>query len=244
MSVFVLKNSKIYLGGYDVSGDLNKATMGYKAEEKDITTFGQSAKKRICGLSDTDLKLNGFWQADSSSYKVEDILWSKFAISDEVITIFPQTGAAGELGYSFKAMEGEYSPGGQVGDVLGFDMSAMANDLLVRATCMESGAKTSTAAGTGRQLGAVLATQKVYAGIHILAKSGTLPTLDIKIQSDDNASFTSATDRITLTQMNAIGAQWATPLAGAITDDYWRFYFTVGGSGGPSFTVRAWIGIQ
>ena len=143
-----------------------------------------------------------------------------------------------------KCVEAEYSMSGQVGDLFGFDMSAMSNDLLVRNTLMESGAKTATGVGTGRKLGSVLANQKVYAGVHILAKSGTNPALGIKVQSDDNASFTSSTDQITMTQMTNIGAQWAVPLAGAITDDYWRFAFTISGTGSPSFTIRAWIGIQ
>lgn len=244
MSIFVLKNSKIYTGGYDVSGDMNKVGISHKAEEKDKTVFGATGKGRICGLFDGSIKASGFWQANSAAYQIDDILHSKFATADEVVSVYPLTGAVGEIGYSMKCMETEYTMNGQVGEVFAFDFSALSNDILVRNTIMESGAKTTTAAGTGRQLGAVSADQKVYAGIHILAVAGTNPTLDVKVQSDDNASFTSATDRITLTQMTAIGAQWATPLAGAITDDYWRFYFTVGGSGGPSFTVRAWIGIQ
>ena len=244
MSVFVLKNSKIFLAGYDISGDLNKVTLNHKIEEKDNTVFGATGKGRIAGLSDSSIKAAGFWQADDTAYKIDDILYSKFAVSDEVVTVYPLTGVVGEAGYSMKCLVGEYAMNGQVGDIFPFDFTAMSNDLLVRNTLMESGAKSVTGNGTGRQLGAVLAGRKVYAGIHVLAKSGTNPTIIVKVQSDDNASFTSSTDRITLTQMNAIGAQWAVPLAGAITDDYWRFAFTISGTGSPSFTIRAWIGIQ
>lgn len=245
MSVFVLKNAKIFLAGYDISGDLNKVTLNHKIEEKDNTVFGATGKGRIAGLSDSSVKVGGFWQADSMAYKIDDILHSKFSAVDEVISIYPQTLEYGkEYGYSMKCIEAEYSMGGQVGDLFGFDLSAMSNDLLVRNNLVETGVKTITGAGGSLKLGAVSSTQKVYAGIHVLAISGTNPTLDIKVQSDDNPSCTSTTDQITMATMTDIGSQWATPSPGVIADEYWRFSFIIGGTSSPSFTIRAWIGIQ
>ena len=81
----------------------------------------------------------------------------------------------------------------------------------------------------------------MYAGLHITAASGTTPTLVVKVQSDDNAGFTSATDRITFTSANSIGGQWSS-VAGAVTDDYWRVTWTVGGTS-PSFTFVVALGI-
>lgn len=243
MALFVLKNSKIYVGGYDISGDLNKANISYKAEDKDITTFGSLAKRRKCGLTETDLKVSGFYQVDAENFKIDDILMSKFNAVDEVVTVFPQTGAVGEVGYSTKVMMAEYAPDGQVGDVFAFDMSAKSNDILTKITCMESGNKSVTGAGTGKQLGAVGANQKLYAVLHVLSVSGTNPTLNVKIISDDNASFTSATDRITFNKMTEIGAQWAVPLNGLITDDYWKVDFTIGGTN-PVFNVVVGLAIQ
>jgi hypothetical protein len=65
----------------------------------------------------------------------------------------------------------------------------------------------------------------------------------VLVQSDDNASFTSATTRISFTAETDATAhyQWGS-VAGAITDDYWRITYTVSGTG-PSFNFAVAAGI-
>ena len=48
----------------------------------------------------------------------------------------------------------------------------------------------------------------------------------LTIESDDNGSFTSATTRATIGPLTATGGTWVTRVAGAITDDYYRFNVT------------------
>jgi hypothetical protein len=90
--------------------------------------------------------------------------------------------------------------------------------------------------GTGYQLGAVAATQYLYGALHIFT-AGT--TITVVLESDDNAGFSSATTRATLGPLTTTGGTWATRVAGAITDDYYRFRvtaitgtFSVAGSAG------------
>ena len=93
------------------------------------------------------------------------------------------------------------------------------------------------------QLGAVGATEKCYVGIHCYGVSGTsTPTVTFKLQSDDNSSFTSPTDRITFSNITAIGADYQSA-AGAITDTYYRLNYTISGTS-PSFSIHATIGIE
>ena len=82
----------------------------------------------------------------------------------------------------------------------------------------------------------------MFAALHVLSASGTSPTLDVVLQSDDNSGFSSAVSRITFTQATGITSQWST-LAGAQTDDYWRASYTIGGSATPTFTFALVIGI-
>ena len=63
-----------------------------------------------------------------------------------------------------------------------------------------------------------------------------------QLQSDDNSSFTSPTDRITFTGITAIGADFQS-VAGAITDTHWRLNYTVSGTN-PSFNIHATVGIE
>jgi hypothetical protein len=44
--------------------------------------------------------------------------------------------------------------------------------------------------------------------------------------------------------MTALGSQFATRVAGPITDDWWRASFTVGGSATPTFTLALVMGIR
>lgn len=243
MAVSVFKNAKSYLHGYDISGDLNEMELAYSAAMLDDTTFGDDTESNKAGLKKVTVMQKGFWQSDGTD-AVDDIIWDNFAVADKPLTLCPTDGTAGEPAYSVKAVLGTYTIGGKVGDLLPFTVNANGN-LLVKGTVIENGVIDATEAGTGIQLGEVAEGQKLYAIMHVTAVSGTNPTLDVIIESDDNALFSSATTRVTFTQMDAIGSQWATPVSGAIADDdYWRASFTVGGTDDPEFTVVIVLAIQ
>lgn len=242
MAARVLKNCKLYLAGHNLSGDVNKMTLDYSAEMLEATTFADESKRRVAGLFDISADHEGYYQAGSTPDLVDKILWDKLGLADQVMTICPTTGVAGEIAYTTKTVEAEYSPNGAVGELFAFSVSAQGTERLVRATVMQNGTITATGNGTARQLGAVTADQKIYAAVHLVSVSGTNPTLDIDIESDDAEAFSTGIDRITFDQMTAIGAQWK-ELAGAITDDWWRPVFTIGGID-PSFTVVVLLGIM
>jgi hypothetical protein len=141
-------------------------------------------------------------------------------------------------------VNGTYTPlSGSVGDLLPFELTgSAAHSELIKGVVEGVGAKTATANSTGTQIGALSTTQTLYAALHVTAFSGTSPTLDVKVQSDDNSGFSSATDRITFTQnTGSIQSQWGS-VNGAVTDDYWRSVMTIGGTA-PSFTVYITLGI-
>lgn len=105
-----------------------------------------------------------------------------------------------------------------------------------------SAAVTASAAGTGAQLGALSATQEMHAALHVFNADGTSPTLDADIESDDNSGFSSAVVRGSFAQKTDIGSEYLT-IAGAITDDWWRINFTLGGTS-PSFGFAVSLGIK
>lgn len=247
MSFQVLTNCKIYLDAYDISGNSNKIDLKYGAESLDNTTFGSTYKSRQAGLCSADVQIDGFYEVDATSaatYKIDDIVDANFGVTGKLLTICPTTGAQGEVAFMVPSMIGEYNIGASVGEILPFTFSGQNTDVLARGTVMENAAKTSTANGTARQLGATSATQKVYAGLHILAASGTNPTLDVKIQSATVEGFGTPVDRITFAQATAIGSQWATAISGPITETWWRATWTIGGTNNPSFTIAIVVAIQ
>lgn len=246
MAIQVLKNCKAYLDGYDLTGNSNNVELNYSADSLENTVFSATTKSRQAGLKNVEVNLEGFWEAGIG--KIDEAVAKNLdagGLVGKIITLCPTGGAANEPFFSFENIFGEFQLGAQVGELLPFSYNGGGSDSegLIKGTVLENAAKTATAAGTGRQLGQVAAGQHVYAVMHVLAVSGTNPTLDMVIESDDNAGFLTAEDRITFPQATAVGAAWGNRVAGAITDDYWRCSYTIGGTNNPSFTVFVGVAI-
>jgi hypothetical protein len=99
--------------------------------------------------------------------------------------------------------------------------------------------------GTARQIGAVASGKALYAALHVISSSGDgSQTLDVEIESDSADDFTgSETSRITFSQVaTSVQSQWGS-VDGAITDDWWRAKWTVGGTGSPEFDFVIALGI-
>ena len=241
MAIAVLKNQKLWFGGYDFTGVMNALALESGVELQDGTVFGDAGRRRLAGLKSVIANHEGYFDA----VPVDKPLAAAIGLVDQPMSFGPVDGIEGSLAYTFAAIVGEYSPGGAVGSMFAFSVSAEGSDgsELIRGTLMHNAARTATAQGTARQLGAVAAGQKLYAALHVIAVAGTTPTLDVKVQSDDAEGFASAVDRITFAQKTAIGGAWASPVPGAITDDWWRIVWTIGG-GSPSFTFVVVVGIQ
>lgn len=233
----VLTNCKLYLAGRDLSGYLNALGLEYGAEPQDDTVFGDDTRSMVGGLKTVSMAHEGLWDETP-----DEDLFGAIGVVDKPVTIGPLTGAAGEVGYINRVLTASYQPGAEIGQLLKFSVAMQATDKLVRGTILHNTAQTSSGDGTGYQVGAVGAGQSLYAALHVYAASGTSPTLDVIVQSDDNGGFSSPTSRITFTQATDRTSEWATPVAGAITDDYWRVNFTIGGTG-PSFSFIVTIGI-
>lgn len=241
MAVYYLQDAKLYVAEHDLSGDVNSMTVAHEVDDLDVTTFGSGgARTRIAGLESVSLSHEGFWDGDT----VGSAVYDEIAGSGSAVTVCPTDGTAGEAGFIFKAPHFSYSPGGQVGDVYGFSGSASGQTKLVRGTILTDAAAavTSSGDGSGYQVGAATAGQTVYASLHVIAASGTTPTLDLTVESDDNGSFTTPATQITFTQATAATSEWKTA-AGPVTDDYWRVSYTLGGTS-PSFTFIVTLGIK
>jgi hypothetical protein len=101
----------------------------------------------------------------------------------------------------------------------------------------------ATGNGSSIQLGAVSATQKVYAALHVFGVTGAPSGIVVKVRSDaDNAWPAGATDRLTSASFTAPTSEWL-ELAGPITDTYWRVEYTITGGTAPTFTAAVAVGI-
>lgn len=235
MAEHVLSNGLLFCGPANLTAQINEMALVVSSEVQDTTALDDTARSRIGGLKDVALSAAGYFAAAEPDLT----LYTSLGVADSLITVTPGVNL-GDRSFFFRAVVGEYSPiAGAVGAVAGFSLNASAYaDALIRGTLMENGSFVVTGNGTGRQLGAVLSTQRIYAGIHITAISGDWTII---LESDDNSGFTTATTRATFANQTAVGDLF-TSVAGAITDDWWRFRFTENSAG--TITLAASLGIQ
>lgn len=239
---FVFKNPNIYVGAYDLSTVFDEVSLAYGYDEVDITTYGDTCRHGIPGLPTTELMMTGPGTIDDDPLGSEDILAAQL-IAAQSYTIAPLRTAGTTAKFS-QMMPFANTVGGTVGEAYRVTATGKGQSYqVIHGRVMATGAKTTTASGTAYELGAVGATQYLYGCLHVLAVSGTDPTLDVIIASDDAEGMASATTRLTFTQKTAVGAQFITPVAGAITDTWWRASWTIGGTETPTFTFVVSVGI-
>lgn len=239
----VYKDVKVYSGGYDLSGCTNQLELTCEYDKLEVKHFGQECHYYTKGLSRVSFSLQGNAYSNGVD-EAEDVLYAQLGTANVPMSFCPVDGAAGDVAYFAKTLATEYEAGSPVGEIYSFTANGEGENVpLVRGLMLATGAKTTTGAGTPLELGAVTATQRLYAVLHVLAVSGTNPTLDLIVESDDAQGFASPVTRVTFTQMSAIGAQYATPVSGPITDTWWRASWSLGGTN-PSFTIALCVGIQ
>lgn len=241
----ILTAQKLWADGYDLTGDLSGMALEMSAEMQDDTVFGDVSRSNVPGLIDFRHQHEGVWNAGAG--EPDDVLQANFSLADVLASIAPVDGSVGSLVYFMLTTQGQYQFGGQVGDLNRFsvNLAASGGAKSVRGQIAENANLASTGDGTALNLGAVSASQKLYAGLHVLSAAGSSPTLDVIIESDSQSDFLgSPSTRITFAEASAIGSEWATPVAGAITDTWWRASWTIGGTSSPNFDAVVVIGIQ
>lgn len=241
MSTFVLTNARIVVGGHELSGQMNSINVDYGAEMKDDTVFGTAGtRSNKPGLKTLAITGSGFWHDT-----IDEERYNRIGAEREVVTVSNLGQSEGDRCFFTRGVDGAYNPlSGEIGELVGFELDMhAANTLLVRGTVGATGTKIATGNGTGIQLGAVPSGSKLYAALHAIDPiTGTTPTLDVMIQSDNAVGFPSPTTHITFTQVTTVaGAQYAT-VDGPITDDWWRAVWTISG-GSPSYPLLVSFGI-
>ena len=240
MPIYVLKNCRFYLDGYDLSGDHNEHKVNYSCNLVESTAFNADTKRRTPGLRDISSSHSGFSEAGTG--KVDEVLFDRIGAAEKVVSIYPTALSTAAIGFGYKALHAKLGHGAKIGDLRRFSVEVDGTGTFVRQTLMGWGTKAASATGTATNLGAVSSSQRVYAILHVVGKSGTAPTLTVTIESSDTQAFTVATTRLTFTQFTVIGAQLISA-AGPITDTWWRAKWVLAGTD-PRFAIVVGVGIQ
>ena len=103
-------NVRLYVEGYDLSGDANALSgLGYTNELLDVTSLEASAKERIVGIVDSEISIEAWFDnAASKQHAVWTSNSGKLPTADQDILV-PMGSAAGDPFVGLIAKQGTYS---------------------------------------------------------------------------------------------------------------------------------------
>ncbi len=240
-----LKNAKLWIAGFDLSGDHNQLELTTVKDTPEDTRFGMDSRSYLAdGLRMVSVSHAGMYDQDSTAtpLPVDDVLWAEHIGTALTVMTLAPVGANGDAGYSFTGISSSYQPiGGAVGDAHVFSATGQGTGDAVRGTIMEPGvtARSSSSNSSEFNLGDMAANEIGYAALHVIATTGS-PTLDVDIESDATG-FGTPTTRISFAQATAVGAQFLSDST-VTADDFWRAAWIFGGTGSITFVVN--FGIQ
>lgn len=247
MGLISLQNAVILTGPANLSGYANSVELTASSEEKDVTTFATAGFRSVIGgMKEVEISTEGFWDAGNAGLvdptKPDDRMWADLGTTGNVTTVAP-TGVVGEVSYFTRVFRPDYTFGAEVGEVLPFSSTAMGDGTaLVRGLVADNQARITTGTTAVRTLVVPSATTRVYAAIHVLAVTGTTPSLTVALQGDDAIGFPSSATVATSAPITAPGAIWLQGPYGVTADSFYRLSYTISGTA-PSFTVIASIGV-
>tara|TARA_R110002020_G_scaffold16485_1_gene58153 strand:- start:6 stop:743 length:738 start_codon:yes stop_codon:yes gene_type:complete len=235
-------NPRIWFAQYHLSADHNQVSVTQGKEEVDNTVFTNTAKSMRGALPFVEATGEGYVEFGNNN--VHEVLRSNINTADVPVTIGMEGATDQTNAVFFKANLLQYNINGVVGQLLPFSWQAKGSSTqAVQGKIFGIGSKTATANGTANQLGVLATGETMQMALHVLSVSGTSPTLDVIITSDNGSGFSSPTTRKTFAQKTAVGSEYLT-LAGPIaTDSWWRAQWTIGGSSTPTFDFVVVVGI-
>lgn len=243
MSKQVLLDCRLFAVGADLSGHSNKIEISAEVEDKPTTNYrSQGWTELLGGLASTEITGEGQWEAGDPGL-VDDASWSQLG-GRGPWTVCPNDSTVGALAYLTRAMRSSYKQGEAVGEVAPWTGDAKGAWPLVRGQIAHPPGtpRTATGTGTGLELGAVAAGQRVYAALHLLSVAGTTPSITVRLESDDSDAWASPTTRLTFDAADVAGGQILRTTGDAVTDTWWRLAWDVTGTT-PSFLFAASVGI-
>lgn len=239
MTIATLEDCTLWLDEHDLTSDTNQADITDEFDVKDSTTFGSGGKRaRLAGLESFGAECKGFLNTSGS-----EPAWAGTR-GNALVSTMTIDGTTNTVAYMGRYLNAKFVQNATLGEIARIDgtLTSSQGSLIKGELLVPKAARTTSSNSTARQITDVAAGESVYGALHIFAVSGTTPTLDVVVASDDGAGFGSGTTRLTFPQANAVGSSWQSA-AGAITDDYWRVAWTVGGTD-PSFTFAVAVGIR
>jgi hypothetical protein len=214
----------------------NSATGEYSNEMLDVTSLSDAlARNYKAGLLTSTINFNGMHDIDQDAI-LDALLQSSAAV---VVSLAVEPGAAdGSVAYISQGIISGFERFGAVGEIAPYSLSIQGTDWLGRGEVFKAETIVTTTTGASSELGATSATQTLWSALHVHGTpTGTTPTLDVTVESDDDDAWGAGTTvRITHAQLAIAGSELLSDV-GPVTDTFWRGVYTVGGTDTPTFSI-------
>jgi len=230
-----------YLGALDLTALTKSATIAdLVANDVEFTNYGSGGFKEYrTGTISGGMTVDLFQDYATGVLDDSVTVGSSYPYS-VAIPATPNTIAEGDIAYVANGAATKYTPrDGAVGDAATASITLpWSSRFAYGVVGHPSAARTTTGTSTGFAFAGPTASRYMVANIHVLAYSG-LTSITVKIASDDNSGFTTATDRLTFTATTAIGGENKTAVgsAGWASETHHRVAWTVSGTGSCTFVV-------
>lgn len=236
---FVLKQVGVFVGPVRISSSVNKVEFSVQGQEIAVPHFeGDGWTDYETGMLGAAISFDGYWEADADG-ATEKALFEGVGVGGAPLVVVkneegPALPAARDLCYFCQVAGTSYTDGAKVGDVRRRSLAFKPSGPVSRGKVLEfyaGGSGPATGYGTEVQIpGGVPAGKVLAIAACVTAKAGTLPLLDLVVESDNASGFASPVTRATVPQFSAVGSYYV-EIPGPITDDYFRISRTVGGTG-------------
>lgn len=243
MATLVVTDLRPYLGVLDLTNNVEQVSFGdLTAEAVEFSNGGSGGFREFKpGNISGEMSMEIF--QDFAVGGPDDVLGAAGIGTQYAFTgLTPGASAAGDPVYLSRGYLGKRTPWmGAEGSAAKSSLTLPYDTRIVRGVLLQpSTARTTTGTGTAVALAGPTATQSLWATLHVFAYSG-LTNIVVKVQTDDNGSFTSATDRITFSTVTGTTSQF-TSVAGAFSSEtHVRVSWTVTGTGSCTFAAAAGV---
>lgn len=247
MAPRVVTAAQVIVDTFDVSGwvgTIGDAPGSFELKER--RTFGDRGfMRRMPGVRDGSWKLDGYADHEELVGVSALLTPADLGLSKAVSIALPSSGydvAAGDwCQFGSGRLSSISTAGSSVGELAPFGVELQSTGAFVlsgKVGAPLASRTTSGLTGTAVALTGPGSGQSLYALLQVTEAAGT--NLVVKVQSDDNSGFTSATDRITFATTSAIGTQLLSVAGDLSTETYWRVTATIAS---VTFSFACYFGI-
>lgn len=239
--------TRVWMDGRQAACIINEISQEAELDEAEVTTLCSTLKDYIPGLAEVTIEMEGYFDTDTvdPSATMEALFHSKISSGEVFPVTFAPNGAAslGDPVYLMNGFIQEYTIEATVDEAAMVEATMRCSSSLARGLIIHSDSTAVTTSGdggdtppgTGNVDNGSATTDGGVAVLQVSAASGTLPTLDVKLQhSDDGLVWV---DLVTFTQQTAVNGEYVTVAAGTTVNRYLRALWTVGGTT-PSFNFN------